>query len=57
MTKEEAVSALLSYAKNRCEHNNGGQCPGQVEGFVTRDPACRVCQAIVKLEAKFLAGT
>lgn len=49
MTKTEAVQVLVDHAGGWLSHANSGLCPNELDGRETRDPGCRVCQALVAI--------
>lgn len=50
-TIQSPVEVLASFARGEIEHVNAGLCPDGIEGPLTRDNECPVCQALVALES------
>lgn len=50
---ELALNVLLQAAQREIHHNNDGLCPDELEGYVTRDPDCLVCQAISTVQDEY----
>lgn len=47
------VQVLIDHATGRISHRYlHGLCPDEISGPDARDPQCRVCQAIARLEGK-----
>lgn len=51
MSQAEAIKVLIGHAKGTELHLNAGMCPDMIEGAQVRDHDCRVCQALIVLEA------
>lgn len=51
-TPISAIEILAQHARGEIEHLNAGLCPDSIEGSLTRDAECPVCQALQALEGK-----
>ena len=50
MNRENAIKTLMDHAKGIVNHSFTGNCPDRVDGPQSRDPRCKVCQAIKEIE-------
>ena len=47
--KQEAHKTLIAHAEGRVQHAKMGLCPDGIEGPLSRDRDCQVCQALMAL--------